>query len=196
MSEDRTKMAPELGLHEELNRDDLIESYTKKMFVFARSLGLSKEIADEVVQDAWLVYFSRPSAFQGKSKLSTYLCGIVLNKSREYWRKNKKIWEGKLEDIDKVFEERFDHRGHWIKRPMLPQEFSHSVENANFFDGCLEKLPNLMKSAIHLRDVEEWCMQDICSQLGIKVNYLSVCLFRARNAMRECLEKLGVGSNA
>lgn len=44
--------------------------------------------AEEVAHDAFMAVFKRPKAFGGKSKFSTWLCGIANNKAADWGRRD------------------------------------------------------------------------------------------------------------
>jgi RNA polymerase sigma-70 factor (ECF subfamily) len=50
----------------------------------------------------------------------------------------------------------------------------------------------LPRAAFHLREVEEMATAEICKKMAISATNLGVLLFRARNRLRECLEKKGL----
>ena len=61
-----------------------------------------------------------------------------------------------------------------------------------FFDVmefCLEKLPPNTARVFMMREVMELETDEICKELTITANNLWVILYRARMALRECLEQ-------
>ena len=57
---------------------------------------------------------------------------------------------------------------------------------------CLEQLPDRRRLAFVLREVEQLDTLEICKILDMSPNTLGVLLFRARNALRECMEHKGL----
>ena len=56
-------------------------------------------------------------------------------------------------------------------------------------DFCLERLPPNTARVFMMREVLELESDEICMELSITSNNLWVILYRARMALRECLEK-------
>jgi len=56
-------------------------------------------------------------------------------------------------------------------------------------DFCLEKLPANAARAFMMREVMELETEEICKELTITANNLWVILYRARMALRLCLEQ-------
>ena len=54
---------------------------------------------------------------------------------------------------------------------------------------CLEKLPPKTARVFVMREVMELDTEEICKELTITANNLWVILYRARMALRECLEQ-------
>jgi DNA-directed RNA polymerase specialized sigma24 family protein len=54
---------------------------------------------------------------------------------------------------------------------------------------CLELLPLNQKMAFNLKEIEEEMTEEICNILSVSATNLGVLLFRARNQLRECIEK-------
>ena len=54
---------------------------------------------------------------------------------------------------------------------------------------CLEKLPPQHARVFMMREVMELESDEICKELAITANNLWVILYRARMALRECLEQ-------
>jgi len=61
---------------------------------------------------------------------------------------------------------------------------------------CLEKLPPNTARVFMMREVMELESEQICKELTITANNLWVILYRARMALRECLEKNWFGGQA
>ena len=56
-------------------------------------------------------------------------------------------------------------------------------------DICLEKLPPNTARVFIMREVMELETDEICKELTINANNLWVILYRARMALRQCLEQ-------
>ncbi len=57
---------------------------------------------------------------------------------------------------------------------------------------CLETLPAVQRIAFHLREIEEITTPEICKKMAVSTTNLGVLLFRARNRLRECIERKGI----
>ncbi|MCL5744166.1 MAG: RNA polymerase subunit sigma, partial [Acidobacteria bacterium] len=57
--------------------------------------------------------------------------------------------------------------------------------------GCLEGLPAAQREVFVLREVQGFETPEICKILGLTVTNMGVMMHRARNRLRECIEKRG-----
>lgn len=54
---------------------------------------------------------------------------------------------------------------------------------------CIERLPVNQRAAFCYREVEDLEMPEICKILEVTNTNLGVLLFRAKNRLRECIER-------
>lgn len=167
--------------------EELINLHTQPLFACARGLGFSESDAEELVQDTFSSFLNAVERFEGRSKIRTYLFGILYNKASEMRR--GKMREEATENMEEIFGKRFDARGQWGSFPRGPEEIALSKEVEGWIEECSEGLPLNQRTAFYLKEVERETTESICKILGVSVTHLGVLLFRARNNLRECLGK-------
>ena len=160
----------------------------------ARAAGLSGADAYDVVQEALLVFVQKADRYDGRASVRTWLFGILFNKIAE--RRRAVAREETVDDIDAVVDARFDARGQWIKPPRSPDAELAAGQAMKMLEECLDQLPERRRVAFVLREVEQLEMDEVCNVLDVSRNNLGVLLFRARNALRECLESKGIEGSA
>ena len=97
-----------------------------------------------------------------------------------------------LDDIDEVFEQRFDDAGSWTRPPRPVDAEVYDAEVRQGIDDCLDQVPTQQRMAFVLREVEGMDTQEICKILEVTRTNLGVLLHRVRNRLRECLEAKGI----
>ena len=164
--------------------------------------------AEDVVQETLLAALAG-SGFSGKSSLRTWLTGILKHKIVDAIRKKQREptvasafgdieSEMDIEDFDALFNE----RGGWDTKPAdwgNPEEALNQRQFLDMMDFCLDKLPPNTARVFMMREVMELETEEICKELAIKANNLWVILYRARMALRHCLEQhwfAGKGASA
>ncbi|MDP3911895.1 MAG: sigma-70 family RNA polymerase sigma factor [Gemmatimonadales bacterium] len=160
----------------------------------ARAAGLSGADAYDAVQEVLLVFVEKADRYDGRASVRTWLFGILFNKIAE--RRRAVAREATVDDIDAVVDARFDARGQWIKPPRSPDVQLAAGQAMKMLEECLERLPERRRAAFVLREVEQLDVDEVCNVLEVSRNNLRVLLFRARNALRECLESKGIEGSA
>jgi len=153
------------------------------------------DLAEDVVQDTLLAALQGAQGFSGRSSLKTWLTGILKHKIVDAIRRRAKEpllapldEETQLDDMDALF----DESGHWDNPPADWGDPESSLSRAQFMEilqFCLEKLPPNTARVFMMREVMELESAEICKELSITSTNLWVILYRARMALRQCLEQ-------
>ena len=168
----------------------VVETYLPQTLRAARAAGLDGATAEDVVQSTFLTFFEKASTFEGRSKIRTWLFGILYRKIQESRRKGWR--ELPTDKIVEITDKRFDAKGNWVNPPQDVEAMLDGESVRNAIDGCLEAVPDQQRMAFVLREVEEMVTEEICKILDVTRTSLGVLLFRARNHLRECLEAGGI----
>ena len=135
-------------------------------------------------------------AFSGRSSVRTWLTGILKHKIVDAIRQKQRQpiamatldEETDLEDFDPLFKD----NGTWDAPPAKWGDPESALSRQDFMrilESCLEKLPPNTARVFVMREVMELETGEICKELAITANNLWVILYRARMALRECLER-------
>ncbi len=170
--------------------ESVVRDYLQQIVRAGRGAGLSAQQAEEVAQATFVTFIETAHRFEGRSKVRTWLFGIFFRKLQEARRGFAR--DRKMDDIDEVFEGRFDEAGHWSTPPVAPDAALDGEEILGQIHDCLQETPERQRMAFVFREVEELSTEEICNILDITSTNLGVMLFRARNRLRECLESKGI----
>jgi RNA polymerase sigma-70 factor (ECF subfamily) len=153
------------------------------------------DLAEDVVQDTLVAALQGADGFSGRSSIKTWLTGILKHKIVDAIRKKGREpvtssldEECRLDDFDAMF----DESGHWDNPPATWGDPEAQLSRLQFFeivDFCLEKLPPNTARVFMMREVMELDGAEICKELRITSTNLWVILYRARVALRQCLEQ-------
>jgi RNA polymerase sigma-70 factor, ECF subfamily len=168
----------------------MVDVYLPQLLRAGRGMGFSPDEAQDLAQSVFVALMESIGRFEGRSHIRTFLFGIFYNKVSEHLREKQKN-EGN-DPIDEVMESRFDLRGNWRQPPADIEASVFGREVGEMIQACLEKVPQTQRIAFYLREVDEMSTKEICKKMAISVTNLGVMLFRARNHLRECLEKKGI----
>jgi RNA polymerase sigma-70 factor (ECF subfamily) len=165
----------------------LVQQYTGPLMGAAFALGFSETDAEELVQETFVAFLSSLDRFEMRSQLKTYVIGILYNKAKTL--RGKRVREESLDPQEPASAWRFDTMGMWTSPPKGPEEAALNDEIREWIRKCTESLSLAQRAALCLREVEGEETETICNVLRLSHTNLRVLLHRARNKMRECLEK-------
>jgi RNA polymerase sigma-70 factor, ECF subfamily len=165
----------------------IINEHTEVMLRTAWGLGWRGPDAEELVQASLATFLEAVERFEGRSSTRTYLLGILYMKALEARRAGGR--ELATDPIDQVFEQRFGYAGIWCTMPRGPEDEALAKETAGIVEQCVEGLPVQQRMAFFLKEVEHESTETLCKILDVTVTHLGVLLFRARNKLRECVQR-------
>lgn len=68
--------------------EDMYNKHSKMVFKYLMSLTNNRDVAEEVTQETFYQAMKCIERFDGKSQMSTWLCGIAKNQLHNYYKKN------------------------------------------------------------------------------------------------------------
>ena len=175
----------------------LVEEHQGAMLRIARMYVSSRDVAEEVVQEAWLGIVKGLDAFEGRSSLRTWMYRIVANiaKTRGQ-REGRSIPFSALSGDDdepavdaewfQATTERFP--GGWRAFPDdwrgIPEERLVAHETLGRIGRAIDALPPLQAEVIRMRDVLGWTSEEVRNALDLSETNQRVLLHRARSRVR------------
>jgi RNA polymerase sigma-70 factor (ECF subfamily) len=157
----------------------------------------NREQAEDAVQETLVAALAAEASFAGRSNLRTWLTGILKHKIVDTIRRSSRErtlesaeGEAGIEDL----EARFDETGHWREPPQAwPEQALEDKQFLRALEKCLALLPARTGQVFLMREHLGFETADICKELAITPTHCWVLLYRARMALRECLEKGWLG---
>jgi len=173
-----------------------LDSHRRYLLRVARLQLRDPDLAEDVVQDTMLAALKARDGYTGASTVKTWITGILKHKIVDAIRARQRAPVPLTEldeetDIDE-FDGLFKANGAWADRPAEWGDPESSLSRQQFFDVlemCLENLPPKTARVFVMREVMELATEEVCKELAITPNNLWVILYRARMALRLCLEK-------
>jgi RNA polymerase sigma-70 factor, ECF subfamily len=149
-----------------------------------------RHAAEDAVQEALVAALAGEASFGGRSNLRTWLTGILKHKIVDALRRlgRETPLSGEDDDPDTLF----DSRGHWIEMPAGWDDPDTSLEQKQFFavlEQCLGRLPLKTAQVFMMREHLGYETAEICKELALTPTHCWVLLYRARVALRECLQR-------
>jgi RNA polymerase sigma-70 factor, ECF subfamily len=196
---------PDLDLVERLRAGDeeafmaLVRSLSPALLRVARMYVPTQAVAEEVVQETWLGVLNGIDRFEGRSTLKTWIFRILVNRARtrgERERRTVPFASLAREETDGAFEpvdlDRFSPDGSWATPPRRweedPELALRSQEAVAKVREEVEKLPEMQRIVITMRDLDGLDSADVRNALDISETNQRVLLHRARSKVRAALE--------
>lgn len=179
---------------------DLVGRHQRAMLAVASSFAANPAVAEEVVQETWMVVLTSLDRFERRSSLRTWIFHILANRART--RATREARTTPFSAFDEPDEggaavptSRFDTRGMWNDppRPWSETGAAGILERAEVrraIDAAIEALPPRQRAVLVLRDVEGVDADEACGVLELSEANQRVLLHRARAAVRAALEPL------
>jgi RNA polymerase sigma-70 factor (ECF subfamily) len=135
-----------------------------------QKVGRQEDI-EEIVQDVFLAAVDSLNLYSGRSKLFSWLCGIVRHEVCDFYRKRKlkRVVFSQLP----VLEEIWKGREQW-------QEAMSLVDTKAKVQGVLGGMLPRYAEALKMKYIEGWSVEEMARQLGETVKATESVLFRAR----------------
>ena len=180
---------------------ELVDRHTPSMLRVARGYVRSHEIAEEVVQEAWIALLKGIGKFEGRSSLRTWLFTVLINIAKARGIRERRNSEVEMlaftgGTVDPTRFRPADDRwpGHW-RGDAVPSPFPDTPEGSVLGDELvvvarqeLAKLPERQRMVVTMRDMLDFDSAEVCELLDISVANQRVLLHRGRAAVRQVLE--------
>jgi RNA polymerase sigma-70 factor (ECF subfamily) len=169
----------------------LVEKHQKKMLNTAYRITGDYEEACETVQEAFLSAFKAIKKFRGEATFSTWLTGITMNHARNRLKKMRSHSHHEGVSIDDPIETEtgqifYDHPTQ--EEPIIEQLEKKELQAK--VQECIGTLDDEFREVLVLRDMQEFSYDEIHAILNIPEGTIKSRLFRAREALKNCLKKV------
>jgi len=177
-----------------INPQKWVNDYGDYLYGFAFKKLLSKDLAEDILQDTFLSAFQAKDTFKGNSNEKTWLVGILKRKIADHYRKLSKRRENISDNNSPFISDRF-LQGSW-KEDKVPLQWdtdgdwSKDERFIEFIKRCIAILPEKWKAVFALKHMEDTNTQEISEELDISESNIWVILHRSRLQLRECIEQL------
>jgi RNA polymerase sigma-70 factor, ECF subfamily len=166
----------------------LVEKYQRKLArLLSRFIRDPAEVED-VTQEAFIKAYRALPAFRGDSAFYTWLYRIGINTAKNYLmamgRRAPTSTEVEADEAE-GFEE-----GEQLRDINTPESVLLSNEIAETVNSTIEKLPEELRTAIQLREIEGMSYEDIAKAMDCPIGTVRSRIFRAREAIAQQLRPL------
>lgn len=148
------------------------------------------EDACEIVQESFLAAWQKMADFRGDAKLSTWLTAIVVNLSRNRRQQMQQRDRREAYSLNAPIA-----GGDGDAPPDPPCEAPSVLERMEEAElrlslrRCIDALTPEFREVLVLRDMQEMSYEEVAATLKLRAGTVKSRLFRARDAVKDCLKK-------
>jgi RNA polymerase sigma-70 factor (ECF subfamily) len=158
----------------------LAREHHRFLLIYARALARNEATAADLVQEAFVAAWRNLGRFDVTRDFGAWLRGIVRNKWREHLRRHSREV-----DVDDATLEAWENR----MTGWSPNSSSADPGMLDALDDCLKRLPDAMGVAVRRFYYQNEPGETISDSLGIDAATLRKRLQRARQSLRDCLDR-------
>jgi len=166
----------------------LVTRYQTSIVNLARALTADDGDADDLAQETFIRAYKAIGRFRGDSTFRTWLHRVAVNVIQSHLKKRarRRRWFGPSLDEQGA-------AGQESPALAAPATLEDDAVRRDLIDRALASLPEEMRIAVTLRDVQGFDYAEIASMLDIPIGTVESRIFRARQRLRPLLAAL-VGS--
>lgn len=164
---------------------ELVRRLNPRLFRIIRGIVKSDSVAEELVQEAYLIAFTRLDSFRGEARFSTWITRIAINISKMQLRRDRPV-----EEYDTVNETEssagtiLPFPGHNSDRP---ETSLGRVQFRQLLEDAISDLPPDFRLPFVMHEVEGMSIWEIAADLQVNPVTVKTRLFRARRKLRTSL---------
>jgi RNA polymerase sigma-70 factor (ECF subfamily) len=168
----------------------LVERHQKMMINIAFRMTGVYEDACDIAQDAFLAAWRKIGDYRGEAKFSTWLTTIVINLSRNRLKQRQQSQRREAYSLNAPLP---GSDGESLPDPpsgaQSVLEQLEEEELRRHLQRCIEALTSEFREVLVLRDMQELSYEEVGGALNLREGTVKSRLFRARDAVKECLKK-------
>jgi RNA polymerase sigma-70 factor (ECF subfamily) len=161
--------------------EQLVFRHQRRVLAVAQRIVNNREDAEDVMQESFHKAFLHLSAFQEKSRFSTWLTRIAMNEAFMVLRKRTRSLEvshESPEDDAKSVTETF------VDQNLNPEQSCWRRERSKFLSKAISRLTPKLRRTILLYDIEEYSVKETAQILGTTISAVKSRLNHGRQKLR------------
>lgn len=158
----------------------LIEPLEGRIYAVALRMCGNREDAQDCMQESMIRIYRALSSFKGQSSFSTWIYRITMNTCLDKLRRRKARRSTSLDTL-------LDSGWSPTDETDTPERHAIQSEQRRTLERAIAELPEDMRAAVVLRDVQGLAYDEIASALNVNVGTVKSRISRGRERLREKL---------
>ncbi len=166
--------------------EELIKKHEKKAFNIALKMLKNRDDAMDISQEAFIKVYKSIGSFNFKSSFSTWLYRVVVNTCLDFIKKEKKI----VYSIDNPIQTKDGEIHREIEdNKNIPEDIFEKKLNKQLVHNSIQKLNDIHKTAIILRDIEGFTYKEISEITDCSLGTVKSRIKRGRDYLKHIIVK-------
>ncbi len=177
-SNDETDLIERIKKGDRSAFEAILLTYQDRIYNLCRYMLRNREDAQDAAQDVFLKAYRRLKDFRPESSVYTWIYRIAITTCLDYRRKSRREVfrsEPLTEDLPSC--------------DLSPEQLYESGEIPDLIQTALQKLPEKLRAAIVLREIEELSYEEIAEVLHTSAGTVKSRISRGREQLRRLLKK-------
>lgn len=167
--------------------DILVGQYQHKIIKLVERYVRDPDEALDVAQEAFIKAYRALASFRGESAFYTWLYRIAINTAKNHLASRKR----RAEDFELDLQDPDQYEAHGrLREGDTPEGLALSEEIRETVSTAIEALPEDLRTAIVLRELEGMSYEEIAGAMDCPVGTVRSRIFRAREAIDKRLKPL------
>lgn len=161
---------------------ELMTLHERRMYAVALRICANREDAQDCLQDAMLRIYRSLGSFKGQSSFSTWVYRITTNTCLDELRRRKSRNAASLDNL-------LENGWSPSDNDNVPEKYALASEQRRTIERAIAELPEDMRSAVVLRDVQGFSYDEIAEILEANIGTIKSRISRGREKLRHILRE-------
>lgn len=161
---------------------ELMAQHESRMYAVTLRMCANREDAQDCLQDAMLRIYRAIGSFKGQSAFSTWIYRITMNTCLDELRRRK---SRSASSLDTLLESGWSP----ADEDDVPERHAIASEQRRTIDQAISQLPEDMRAAVVLRDIQGFTYDEIADMLGANIGTVKSRISRGRERLRQILRE-------
>lgn len=152
----------------------LVNKYELMIFKFIYNMIKDKETSEDICQEVFITVYNKLYMYNTNYKLSNWMLQIAKNKSIDYIRKYKRVYEANLEEVQEL-----------ATKEISPEEAAEYNETRSLILKFISELNEVDRQIITLRYTDNLAFADIGQILDMSESAVKRRYYRTREKFKD-----------
>ena len=161
----------------------LVIKYERRVQRLIGRMVRDVDLVEDIAQETFIRAYRALAQFRGDAQFYTWLYRIAVNTAKKFLmdlKRNPTVSENSFKSADDDETSRVENE---LTSPETPESVLASKEIAEMVDSAMDDLPDELRQAITLREIEGLTYEEIAEAMSCPIGTVRSRIFRAREAI-------------